>query len=855
MKNPEQDLPNLPEIPQYLADAYDLPKLLCNLLSNTNYTNPKRINSHIEKIATFFRYKIGLDNTIILLGKFAQNSSNGHNFLTQNVEDAQAYALNPPEIKNIVSTIILAHYWIALLQSTYEKEIEPWIEISRQIKTQVLIRQTGLEIIRDNKILAFHAVHKMPVTLNKEQVETSIFDFNGTQHLSFIASAFAGTPCEKKFKAIRHAILITHLNLHHLLDDEVRQTLGCDMLNYIDALCSFYFHHPLAGEEAVNPEDQSVLALFEQQMWVYFSEFVKNPENCNVGSIRALIPSAEQVADFEEQLAPERLEFQLQKAIETGNEEVMVNLLHHRDDINDGLPNTLTPLMTAAKEGQLELVKKLVAMGASIAVRHSKVGTALHVAAEACQKEIMAYFYHIGVEPLDHLSGYDVLDGLYEELSAAIRSGDEIKVKLLIEDLHLPLRRFIRKSSVLFELYYEDGKGFIATAIASNHFTIAYYLCKRMPGFAENDGQWQLSMRDINKSTIEKVLIKAVSFGYLTQIEFILNHFLPVNLNTKDSNERSLIILATIEGQEEVLRLLLNWPHNFHTKSSVNVNWVDKFWHCAIDYAHEAGKQHLVDLLIEHGSVMPAKHQPAPLFVNEYVKDFTYRLFNRLIKKDSDCLFDLLITTLKSSVNQGSFYSKLTVHLDKDPLKIEQYNKVYAILGLIKWTFELTATFSCDENKFSIEIDESDKLSMIRCLNDIKAILNHSELVDDDKNRLIYAIKLHQVYYQRPFNWYCESDIEGLQMATIETFFKMLYDKLGGTASGYTYQTRTNHGPGWLKIDGQVFQFIQQRLFHNTNAVNDTSYHAISVRPESESSDYDVESNDWDSEDKGCLLM
>ena len=81
----------------------------------------------------------------------------------------------------------------------------------------------------------------------------------------------------------------------------------------------------------------------------------------------------------------------LHYAAVVGNQAILALLLEHHAYIDAETPNKTTPLMLAARRGEMELVKLLIAEGADISLKNMLGWTAYDFAVEAERRDIAAF--------------------------------------------------------------------------------------------------------------------------------------------------------------------------------------------------------------------------------------------------------------------------------------------------------------------------------------------------------------------------------------------------------------------------------------------------------------------------------
>jgi len=786
----QQSLPVFPKEQSDLLFAYD--------------TDLSRIDVQIRQLSRFYRQKIGLEKTIDLMQNF--------------MDYTQPVSIECDDEPEGVRLIIdLQHTVHALEKLVTVSHIQFLVIIKERIKEQILIRQTGLEIIRDNKVWAFNSL--------SWYVRGDLFFHQTNRQISEFG---------------RDAIKI----IGSKLTDDVQDYIVCALKfntrfdSMEDALCDW--------------DAPETVALFESRMWLYLVL------NCiRKVNVKDLIPSAAQLTEAEKQRQPARV----QHAFENNSDSLWE--LIKKMDINCLLPNGYTSLMMAAESGDLALVKTLVEAGANIEINNPDKGKVIHIAARKKHEQIMAYLYTQGArsKELHRVDGYSPaqLAKLDQKLLTFIKAGDCNAIRWLLDDLQVPLTAISWHGTPLafacesgseavtdmlineyhaYKQYDAKQWGYcLATAINNSHFTIANQLLAVADKEADDKRAFEIPVTEIFWVIVET--------GNPEQASYILDHF-KINLNMKNKDNQTPLIIAVKNARKLMVSFLLNWQG----KSSAieSISWVDNHYRCAIDYGF--GHTKTAKMLLEKGSVKANYywHEPIENSTKKGLLSSITTFFNSA-ETIKSCLFEktieMLLTSLKTTTNS----------IEKESLKLddENFEKIQLIIEAITPIINST-TLNKHNRAFTLSNPRDvlcDIHALIKCLKEVKGILEKSTLIDDQHNRLLDLREIPPQFKSllttKPApDCLLDTDINASQQPYFEAIFKILYEALGGARRVYTYQLRTNYGAGWIKIDAAVIDFIQKALF--AELIINGQEHSIVINAESESEEDldipdDIESN------------
>lgn len=105
-----------------------------------------------------------------------------------------------------------------------------------------------------------------------------------------------------------------------------------------------------------------------------------------------------------------------------------------------------------------------------------------------------------------------------------------------------------------------------------------------------------LDLKQYSAAQLNSTLLKAVQAGNVELVRTIIT-FPDVDLNYKDNNGDTPLILATLKGHTEVARVLLT---DDHVKNTIRINEPGRYGRTALIWAAIWGREEITDLLLEH---------------------------------------------------------------------------------------------------------------------------------------------------------------------------------------------------------------------------------------------------------------
>jgi ankyrin repeat protein len=281
----------------------------------------------------------------------------------------------------------------------------------------------------------------------------------------------------------------------------------------------------------------------------------------------------------------------------------VISALNARANINVRSERNTTPLMNASGNGHLEIVKYLVERGANLNLVDEDGNTALDRAIANNKPTVVEYL------------GNHMYTSLF--FSAAV--GNLAGVKFFVENgANINQRSGLFNGTPLMEAGYNGHlevvkflveKGADITAADDDCDTVFYY------------ARWgeHYPVIDYLRSQATSLLYKAAKNGDAYGVELAVEN--GANINYRDEDDNTPIVVAAIAGKYNVVELL--------AELGANVNARNKEGRSALNYVHDRGDMDIYDFLVAHDArtftpnptPAPAPvivvQQPAPVVVTQ----------------------------------------------------------------------------------------------------------------------------------------------------------------------------------------------------------------------------------------------
>ena len=274
---------------------------------------------------------------------------------------------------------------------------------------------------------------------------------------------------------------------------------------------------------------------------------------------------------------------------------------------NESTSSPGSRLLAAAREGSLNDVRSALSTGANINVRTNNNSTPLIYASESGHLEIVKYLVERGADlTLTDNNGNTALDrarannkpAVVEYLSsffknnlyASVQKGDLNGVKLALENgANINQRSGDYNSTPLMEASYYGHlevvkflveKGADITAADDDGDTVFFY------------AQWgeHYPVIDYLRSQSTSMLYKAAKNGDAYGVELAVEN--GANINYRDEDDNTPIVVAAIAGKYNVVELL--------AELGANVNARNKEGRSALNYVYDRGDMDIYDFLRAH---------------------------------------------------------------------------------------------------------------------------------------------------------------------------------------------------------------------------------------------------------------
>ncbi len=273
-------------------------------------------------------------------------------------------------------------------------------------------------------------------------------------------------------------------------------------------------------------------------------------------------------------------------------------------------------LITASKNGQIEIVQYLVENGANINAQDSAYYTALMKASGDRQLEVIKYLIEKGASvTIDGEAGWTALD------SALVIGGENLEVvKILVEngaDLNTGILNFVSRTGYLeaVKVLVENGADInrasnefgdtpLIEASREGKLEVVKYLVKAGADISAVDEFMQTTLDHAsaqkhteiveyleNINTLTAELFKAVIKGDLESVQQYIKN--GASVNTSENNGDTVLIYASQIGNSEIAKLLLENGANVDARSEFGT---------ALEYASRDGHLEIVKLLVEQGA-------------------------------------------------------------------------------------------------------------------------------------------------------------------------------------------------------------------------------------------------------------
>lgn len=245
--------------------------------------------------------------------------------------------------------------------------------------------------------------------------------------------------------------------------------------------------------------------------------------------------------------------------------------------INESLDKyKTTPLMVAARQGHLELCKKLINQGANVNAQTSYGATALKMAIEDAHYTKSKNHFDVCKLLLKHGANIDLQDTVGgTALSTALRYGQ------------------IEISKLLIEAGANDNLDAALMITAENgHLELCKILLSHGANVNAKDN-YGITALMIAACRGEAVLINGKSLDGLGICKLLLEH--GANIDHQDNVGISALHLAILSGERAIAKFLI--------KAGANVNLKDNRGETALDYEARSPNQEIRQLLIAHGAI------------------------------------------------------------------------------------------------------------------------------------------------------------------------------------------------------------------------------------------------------------
>jgi len=252
-------------------------------------------------------------------------------------------------------------------------------------------------------------------------------------------------------------------------------------------------------------------------------------------------------------------------AIEENQMEMIQYLLQHatlKIDLEDGLH--WTALMYAAKQGNVQIIKRLLEQGANVKHCDSYGDTPLLIAAEYGQEDAVKFFIEskkADINETNHMG--------WTALMLASKSGN------------IPVIDYLIKMGANRKLRTKKGSSSLLIAVYYNHLpAVQYFIEHHSDAFNINE----------KKKNGNNLLIFAALNGNLEMTKYLISH--NAHSNTASFKKSNALIQASYLGHLDIIKFLI--------EEGIDPCQKDRRGMSALHYSSRNGYQFIVQYLIEH---------------------------------------------------------------------------------------------------------------------------------------------------------------------------------------------------------------------------------------------------------------
>jgi ankyrin repeat protein len=232
--------------------------------------------------------------------------------------------------------------------------------------------------------------------------------------------------------------------------------------------------------------------------------------------------------------------YELHRAAEKGDFEVVKNLVEQGADVNENNKSDRTPLFGAAKSGNLEVVKYLLEQGANVNAIDKNGEFPLFYAAQSGNLEVVEYL----VKNRAHVKAKNNKD--ITPLFCAAKNGNLAIIKYLVEqgaDVNA-------KDNLNGEISHFNA------ACSGGHLEVVKYIVAQ-----------GLDVNEKNKY-YKTPLFNAVSSGNLATVKYLVEQ--NADINAQDYKNETPFFYAVKNGNVKIIKYLLEHNANINIKNNEN---------------------------------------------------------------------------------------------------------------------------------------------------------------------------------------------------------------------------------------------------------------------------------------------